>query len=47
MGDGISEISIFSNSSTPSPVLALTKGDFEALIPTISSISFFTLSGSA
>ena len=31
----------------PSPVLALTSGASDALIPTISSTSFFTLSGSA
>ena len=31
----------------PSQVFALTNGASEALIPTISSISFFTLSGSA
>ena len=37
----------FSKISIPSPVFALTNGASNALMPTISSISFFTRSGSA
>ena len=47
VGEGIPITRLSSNSSIPSPVLALTKGAEDAFMPIISSISFFTLSGSA
>ena len=46
LGDGMPITRLSSNSSMPTPVLALTKGAEVAFIPIISSISFFTLSGS-
>ena len=46
-GLGMSDTSLSNRVSTPSPVFALTKGASNALIPTISSISDLTRSGSA
>ena len=47
LGDGIDSTNDDKSSSIPSPVLALTIGASIASSPIMSSISCFTLSGSA